>query len=133
MNQERPPAQRPEAALIPAAWSRLIVQTHNDRRQPTEVGPFIEQGISEGYSAWPRAPAAGLRDMKLLLGTLATLAIGWGVVLAAPKPVPRKHVSKIAVRKATAEQICKSQGPTCKLPVRPDAPRDFTGAGCVCD
>jgi nucleotidyltransferase/DNA polymerase involved in DNA repair len=71
--------------------------------------------------------------MKLLLGALATIAIGWGVVLAAPRPAPRRHGSKAAARKATAEQICKAQGATCKLVVRPDAPRDLTGAGCVCD
>ncbi|MGZ6124957.1 MAG: hypothetical protein ACXWLR_08350 [Myxococcales bacterium] len=71
--------------------------------------------------------------MRLLLGALATLAIGWGIVLAAPKPAPRKHPGKLAARMAKAEQICKSQGPTCKLVVRPDAPRDLTGAGCVCD
>jgi hypothetical protein len=71
--------------------------------------------------------------MRLLLGALATLAIGWGVVLAAPKPPPRKHASKLAARKATAEQLCTSQGPTCHLVVRPDAPLDFTGAACICD
>jgi hypothetical protein len=71
--------------------------------------------------------------MKLLLGALLTVAIGWGVVLAAPKPEPRKHVSKAMARRATAEQICKQQGPNCKLVVRPDAPRDLTGAGCVCE
>jgi hypothetical protein len=70
--------------------------------------------------------------MKLLLGTLITVAIGWGVVLAAPKPV-RRHVSKAAARRANAEQLCKAQGPTCKLVVRADAPQDLTGAGCVCD
>lgn len=71
--------------------------------------------------------------MRLLLGALATLAIGWGVVLAAPKPPPRKHAGKMAARTAKAEQICKSQGPNCRLVVRPDAPRGLTGAGCVCD
>lgn len=71
--------------------------------------------------------------MRLLLGALATLAIGWGIVLAAPKPTPRRNPSRFAARKATAEQICKSQGPTCRLAVRPDAPRDLTGAACVCD
>jgi hypothetical protein len=70
--------------------------------------------------------------MRLLLGALATIAIGWGVVLAAPKPAARKHVSKLAARKATAEQLCTSQGPDCRLVVRPDAPRDFTGAACEC-
>ena len=71
--------------------------------------------------------------MRLLLGALATIAIGWGVVLAAPKPAPRRHSAKAMARRATAEQLCKQQGPTCKLVVRPDAPRDLTGAGCVCD
>lgn len=71
--------------------------------------------------------------MRLLLGALATLAIGWGVVLVSPKPLPRRHASRMAARKATAEQLCKQQGPTCKLVVRPDAPRDFTGAACICD
>jgi hypothetical protein len=71
--------------------------------------------------------------MRLLLGALATLAIGWGIVLAAPKPAARRHSSKLAARMAKAEQICKSQGATCKLVVRPDAPRDLTGAGCVCE
>jgi hypothetical protein len=71
--------------------------------------------------------------MRLLLGALLTVAIGWGVVLAAPRPEPRKHVSKAMARRATAEQICKQQGPNCRLVVRPDAPRDLTGAGCVCE
>jgi len=72
--------------------------------------------------------------MKLLLGALLTVAIGWAVVLAAPKPEPRKHVSRSAVaRRATAEQLCKQQGANCRLVERPDAPRDLTGAGCVCD
>lgn len=71
--------------------------------------------------------------MKLLLAALATVAIGWGVVLASPRPPPRKHGSKAMTRRATAEQICTQQGPTCRLAVRPDAPRDLTGAACVCD
>ncbi|MGZ6125314.1 MAG: hypothetical protein ACXWLR_10175 [Myxococcales bacterium] len=71
--------------------------------------------------------------MKLFLGALATIAIGWGVVLAAPKPAPHHHGSKAMARRATAEQLCKQQGPTCKLVVRPDAPRDFTGAPCACN
>jgi len=70
--------------------------------------------------------------MRLVLGTLLTIAIGWGVVLAAPKPV-RRHPSKAAARRANAEQLCKAQGANCKLVVRPDAPQDLTGAGCVCD
>ena len=71
--------------------------------------------------------------MKLLLPALATVAIGWAVVLASPKPAPRDRAARLAARKATAEQICKSQGPSCKLVVRPDAPRDFSGAACVCE
>ena len=71
--------------------------------------------------------------MRLLLAAVATIAIGWGVVLAAPKPAPRPHGSKAAARRATAEQLCKAQGPSCRLIVPPDAPRDLTGAGCVCD
>ena len=71
--------------------------------------------------------------MRLLLGALVTVAIGWGVVLAAPKPVPRTHFSRLAARKANAERICKAQGPTCRLVARPDAPRDFSGAACVCE
>jgi hypothetical protein len=70
--------------------------------------------------------------MKLLAGALLTVAIGWAVVLAAPKPARRPRPAKPA-RIDTAEQICKAQGPTCKVVVRPDAPRDFSGAGCVCD
>jgi len=70
--------------------------------------------------------------MRLLLAAVATIAIGWGVVLAAPKPAHR-HVSKAAARRANAEQLCKAQGPNCRLVVRPDAPQDLTGAGCVCD
>jgi hypothetical protein len=70
--------------------------------------------------------------MKLLAGALLTVAIGWAVVLAAPKPARRPRLAKPA-RIETAEQICKAQGPTCKVVVRPDAPRDFSGAGCVCE
>jgi hypothetical protein len=70
--------------------------------------------------------------MKLLAGALLTVAIGWAVVLAAPKPARRSRLAKPA-RIDTAEQICKAQGPTCKVVVRPDAPRDFSGAGCVCE
>ena len=66
--------------------------------------------------------------MKLLAGALLTVAIGWAVVLAAPKPARRLGVARIE----TAEQICKAQGPTCKVVVRPDAPRDLTGVGCEC-
>jgi hypothetical protein len=72
--------------------------------------------------------------MRLLFAALATIAIGWGVVLAAPKPAPRRHgSSKAAARRETAEQLCKAQGPNCRLVVRPDAPRDLAGAGCVCE
>jgi hypothetical protein len=70
--------------------------------------------------------------MRLVLGAVATIAIGWAVVLAAPKPA-RRQVSKAAVRREAAERLCKEQGPNCRLIVRPDAPRDLTGAGCVCD
>jgi hypothetical protein len=70
--------------------------------------------------------------MKLFLGALLTVAIGWGVVLAAPKPV-RRQASKAAARRANAEQLCKAQGTNCRFVVRPDAPQDLTGAGCVCD
>jgi len=70
--------------------------------------------------------------MRLLLTALLTLAIGWGVVLASPKPPARKH-SRAADRRATAEQICKQQGPNCRLVIKPEAPRDLTGAACVCD
>lgn len=71
--------------------------------------------------------------MRLLFAALATIAIGWGVVLAAPKPAPPRHGSKAAARRETAEQLCKAQGQNCRLVVRSDAPRDLTGAGCVCD
>lgn len=71
--------------------------------------------------------------MKLLLGALLTIAIGWGVVLASPKPVHRPRAAKQAARREAAEQICKAQGPSCKLLVRPDAPRDLTGVACVCE
>jgi hypothetical protein len=71
--------------------------------------------------------------MKLLFAALATIAIGWAVVLAAPKPAPRRQGSKAAARRATAEELCRAQGPNCRLIVRPDAPHDLTGAGCVCD
>ena len=71
--------------------------------------------------------------MRLLFAALATIAIGWGVVLAAPKPAPRRHGSKAAARRETAEQLCKAQGANCRLVVRPDAPQDLTGAGCVCE
>jgi hypothetical protein len=71
--------------------------------------------------------------VKLLLGALLTVAIGWGVVLASPKPVRRPHAAKQAARHEAAEQICKAQGPTCKVLVRPDAPRDLTGLACVCE
>ena len=71
--------------------------------------------------------------MKLALAALLTVAIGWGVVLASPRPPPRKHGSKAWARRANAEQLCKQQGPNCRLVVCPDAPKDLTGAGCVCD
>jgi len=64
--------------------------------------------------------------MRLLFAALATIAIGWGVVLAAPKPAPRRHGLRAAARRETAEQLCKAQGPNCRLVV-PDAPRDLTG------
>jgi hypothetical protein len=70
--------------------------------------------------------------MRLLIGSLLTIGIGWGVVLASPTPAkraPRKH----AERRAQAEQICLAKGPNCKLVVKPGAPRDLTGAACVCD
>jgi hypothetical protein len=70
--------------------------------------------------------------MRLFFGALATVAIGWGIVLAAPRPARRTHAAKQAARRETAEEICKAQGPTCKLVTRPDTPRDLTGAGCVC-
>jgi hypothetical protein len=70
--------------------------------------------------------------MRLLLGALLTIAIGWGVVLAAPKP-ERRYASKAAARRETAERLCKGQGLNCRLIVPPDAPRDLTGAACVCD
>jgi hypothetical protein len=69
--------------------------------------------------------------MKLLAGALLTVAIGWAVVLAAPKPVRRPRLAKPA-RIETAEQICKAQGPTCRVVVRPETPRDLTGVGCEC-
>jgi len=71
--------------------------------------------------------------MRLLFAALATIAIGWGVVLAAPKPAPRRHGSKAAARRETAEQLCKAQGPNCRLVVGAGAPRDPTGAGCICE
>jgi len=74
--------------------------------------------------------------MRLLLGALLTVAIGWGIVLAAPKPVRRPRAARQQqqqARRDTAEENCKAQGPTCKVAVRPDAPRDFSGAGCVCE
>jgi hypothetical protein len=73
--------------------------------------------------------------MRLLLGALLTIAIGWGVVLAAPKPVRHPHAARQQqqARRDTAEQLCKAQGANCKILVRPDAPNDFTGAGCVCE
>ena len=70
--------------------------------------------------------------MRLVLGALLTVAIGWGVVLAAPKP-ERRHVTKAQAHRETAERLCKAQGPNCSLVVRPDAPRDLTGAACVCE
>jgi hypothetical protein len=71
--------------------------------------------------------------MKLFVAALVTVAIGWAVVLAAPKPASGKYANRAAARRAKAEQICKSQGETCRLVVRPDAPRDLTGAACVCE
>ncbi len=71
--------------------------------------------------------------MKLVSAALATVAVGWGVVLASPKPLPRPHSFKAAARREKAEQICRAQGPTCRVVTRPDAPRDFAGAGCVCE
>ena len=73
--------------------------------------------------------------MRLLLGALLTVAIGWGVVLAAPKPVRRPRAARMQqqARRDTAEQICKAQGANCRVVVRPDAPRDFSGAGCICE
>jgi hypothetical protein len=72
--------------------------------------------------------------MRLLIGALLTIAIGWGVVLAAPRPTPRRaHASKQAARRDIAEQLCTAQGPTCRIVTRPDVPRDYTGAGCVCN
>jgi hypothetical protein len=72
--------------------------------------------------------------MRLLLGALLTVAIGWAVVLAAPKPVrrPRVHAQQQA-RRDTAEQICKAQGANCRVVVGSNPPRDFSGAGCVCE
>jgi len=74
--------------------------------------------------------------MRLLLGALLTVAIGWGIVLAAPKPVRRPRAARQQqqqARRDTAEEICKAQGANCRVVVRPDAPRDFSGAGCVCE
>jgi hypothetical protein len=70
--------------------------------------------------------------MRLLVGALLTIAIGWGVVLASPTP-QKRFSRKHAERRAQAEQICLSQGPKCRLVVKPGAPRDLTGAACVCD
>ncbi|HEX4386797.1 MAG TPA: hypothetical protein VH083_27770 [Myxococcales bacterium] len=36
-------------------------------------------------------------------------------------------------RRDKAEKICRAQGPTCKPAERPNAPRDLTGIGCVCE
>jgi len=78
--------------------------------------------------------AAGQTIMRLLLGALLTVAIGWGIVLAAPKPVRRPRAPKQQqARRDTAEQICKAQGANCRVVVGPDAPRDFSGAGCICE
>jgi hypothetical protein len=71
--------------------------------------------------------------MRLLVLALVTIAIGWGVVLAAPKPPERRYAGNMAARRAKAEQICKAQGENCRLIVRPEAPRDLTGAACVCE
>jgi hypothetical protein len=70
--------------------------------------------------------------MRLLVLALVTIAIGWGVVLAAPRP-ERRYAGKAAARRTAAEQICKAQGENCRLIVRPEAPRDLTGAACVCE
>jgi len=59
--------------------------------------------------------------------------VGWGVVLAAPKASARHRTGKPAARRETAEQMCKAQGPTCRVVARPEAPKDLTGLGCVCD
>jgi hypothetical protein len=69
--------------------------------------------------------------MRLFFPALATVAVGWGVVLASPKPVRRPR--PFAERRAIAEQMCRKQGPVCRLVVRADAPRDLTGAACICD
>src|SRR2546428_3682299 len=55
------------------------------------------------------------KTMRLFFAALATIAIGWGVVLAAPKPVPRRHGSKAAARRATAEGVCEDHGPRFRL------------------
>ena len=70
--------------------------------------------------------------MRLLAGALLTIAIGWGVVLASPTP-QKRLAKKHAEKRAQAEQICLSQGANCRLVVKPGAPRDLTGAACVCD
>ena len=50
-----------------------------------------------------------------------------------PQLIGRTRVAEAAARRANAEQLCKAQGANCRLVVRPDAPQDLTGAGCVCE
>ncbi|HEY6910989.1 MAG TPA: hypothetical protein VI356_16550 [Myxococcales bacterium] len=68
--------------------------------------------------------------MKLFVGALVTIAVGWGVVLASPTPARRAPRHDAEVR-ARAEHACHARGPDCKLVVRTGAPR-AAGAACVC-
>jgi len=78
---------------------------------------------------WPTTGAAGLSIMRLFVGALVTVAVGWGVVLASPTPARRSDRTHA---RAQAEHACRARGPTCRLVVKAGAPRN-PGAACVCD
>ena len=68
--------------------------------------------------------------MKLFAAALATIAVGWGVVLAAPTPARRAEKTRME-RRAQADHACRARGPDCKLVVKPGA-RSDASAACVC-
>jgi hypothetical protein len=67
--------------------------------------------------------------MKLFVGALVTVAVGWGVVLASPSQ-PRR-ARKSHADGAQAERTCRARGRDCKLVVKAGAARD-AAAICVC-
>lgn len=63
------------------------------------------------------------------------MALGGGIMLASPRPqaAERPYTPRQPERRAFAARICRAQGPNCRVQVRPGAPRDLTGLGCVCE